>query len=215
MEPSDLLAHGDITTSVTNSHLGSSGAIQADSLWLRSYFGSGTLNVDRFVLSGRLDVDVANNATVNVSNSKVDQSVRVIAEGKNTQTNVAIKNSTITVTNTSNMHGSAVHGESGSGGTTIEIDGSTIGLTADSSPSVSQDVKAFADNGGQAQVIVNDSTVQNGVIAYAIGSDTKSRSMTQIGTEETAGNVATCYSRNHPEALSDREMHPFLSIIAT
>lgn len=186
----ELTADGDITANITNSHLGSSSTLQSDSIWLTSQFGNATLDVDHSVLSGRLNVDAANNATVNISNSEVDQGVRVMAEDKDTQANVAIKNSTITTMNYSNIHAAVVHVEAGSGGATVEIDGSTIGLATDSSPAFSQDVEAFADNGGQAQVTVNDSTVQNGVSAYAVGSDTQIQvNNSHIGTEETANNV--------------------------
>lgn len=187
----ELTGDGDITASIKNSHLGSSGEFQADSFWLRSYSGSGALDVDNSVLSGRLDVDVANNATVNISNSEVDQSVRVMAEGDDTQASVTVKNSTIDAKNTSNMHGAAIHIEAGSGGTTLEIDDSTIGLTTDSSPAHSQDVEIFADNGGQALAIINNSTIQDGVYAYGVdGSDAQIQvNDSQIGTEETADNV--------------------------
>lgn len=80
--------------------------------------------------------------------------------------------------------------DAGSGGASVEIDNSAIGLNADSTPTRSQDVQVYADNGGNANVIVNDSTVQNGVTAYTEGSDAQIQiNNSHIGTEATANNV--------------------------
>ncbi|EAX9024402.1 autotransporter outer membrane beta-barrel domain-containing protein, partial [Salmonella enterica] len=186
----ELSGSGDITASVTNSHLGSSAALQSDSLWLKSNYGNATADVSNSILTGRLDVDAALNATTTVNYSDIDQGVRTMAEGKDAQDTLVIKNSTVTATDTRNSSASVVYADAGSGGASVEIDNSAIGLNADSTPAHSQDVQVYANNGGNANVLVNDSTVQNGVTTYAEGSDTQIQiNNSHIGTEATADNV--------------------------
>ncbi|HCC0887941.1 TPA: autotransporter outer membrane beta-barrel domain-containing protein [Salmonella enterica] len=186
----ELSGSEDITANVTGSHLGSSGALQADSLWLKSNYGNVTANVSDSVLTGRLDVDAALNAITTVDHAEIDQGVRAMAEGKDAQDTVIIKNSTITATNTGNSSASVVYADAGSGGATVEIDNSAIGLNADSTPAHSQDVQVYTDNGGNADVMINSSTVQNGVMAYAQGSDAQIQvDNSQVGTEATADDV--------------------------
>ncbi|EAA7245401.1 autotransporter outer membrane beta-barrel domain-containing protein [Salmonella enterica subsp. salamae] len=186
----ELSGSGDITASVTNSHLGSSAALQSDSLWLKSNYGNATADISNSILTGRLDVDAALNATTTVNYSDIDQGVRTMAEGKDAQDTLVIKNSTVTATDTRNSSASVVYADAGSGGASVEIDNSAIGLNADSTPAHSQDVQVYANNGGNANVLVNDSTVQNGVTTYAEGSDTQIQiNNSHIGTEATADNV--------------------------
>lgn len=186
----ELSGSGDITANVTNSHLGSAAALQSDSLWLKSNYGNATADVSNSIITGRLDVDAALNATTTVNYSDIDQGVRTMAEGEDAQDTLVIKNSTVTATDTSNSSASVVYADAGSGGASVEIDNSAIGLNADSTPARSQDVQVYADNGGNASVIVNDSTVQNGVTAYTEGSDAQIQiNNSHIGTEATANNV--------------------------
>lgn len=186
----ELSGSGDITANVTRSHLGSTGALQADALWLKSNYGNATANVSDSVLTGRLDVDAALDAATTVDHSDIDQGIRTMAEGKDAQDTIVIKNSTITATDTSNSNASVVYADAGSGGASVEIDNSAIGLNADSTPAHSQDVQVYTDNGGKANVMVNDSTVQNGIMAYSEGSDAQIQiNNSQIGTEATADDV--------------------------
>ncbi|VDZ80679.1 autotransporter [Salmonella bongori] len=164
--------------------------MQADALWLKSNYGNATANVSDSVLTGRLDVDAALDAATTVDHSDIDQGIRAMAEGKDAQDTIVIKNSTITATDTSNSNASVVYADAGSGGASVEIDNSAIGLNADSTPAHSQDVQVYTDNGGKANVMVNDSTVQNGIMAYSEGSDAQIQiNNSQIGTEATADDV--------------------------
>lgn len=186
----ELSGSGDITANVTGSHLGSSGALQSDSLWLDSYNGNATADVSDSVLTGRLDVNAALNATTSVNHSDIDQGVHTMADGENAQNTLVIKNSTITATDANNSNATVVYADAGSGGATVEIDNSAIGLNAGSAPANSQDVQAYADNGGNTNVMINDSTVQNGVMAYSEGSDAQIQvNNSHIGTEATADDI--------------------------